>query len=262
MKIKLSCIKIDWQGERMKDKIIILGVPFSKMSMKETIDEIENRVKGNNEELFKIITGNPEIVLSAQKDNEVKRILEEAEMITADGVGIILAAKWKKQPLPERVTGIDLLLEALNRGSKEEWSFYFFGSSEEVNQKAVENIMVKYPGVKIAGRHNGYFDPAEEGKILEDIQRAKPDLLIVALGAPRSEIWINKNKAILNAKVAFGVGGSLDVISGKVKRAPQIWQKLKIEWLYRLLIQPSRIKRQTALPVFACKSLIEALKGR
>lgn len=246
----------------MRDNINILGIDFSKKGMEETINIIEDKINSYNGRLFKIITGNPEIVLKTQKDKEVKRVMKEADLITADGVGIVLASKWKGNPVSERVTGVDLLQAVLERGNEKGWSFYFLGTDEETNKKAVENVTKAYPNLRFAGRHNGYFNASEELQVVEDIAMSKPDILAVALGAPRAEMWIDKYKDRLCAKVSFGVGGSLDVLAGKVKRSPEIWIKLRVEWLYRLLKQPSRWRRQLVLPVFAYKSLMEALKER
>ncbi|MGH4123463.1 MAG: WecB/TagA/CpsF family glycosyltransferase [Clostridium sp.] len=246
----------------MLDNVKILGVSFSKMNMKETVNIIANKIECNNKSIFNIITGNPEIVLQVQKDPELKTILNEADLITPDGEGIVLASRWKGEPLFERVTGVDLLLEVLKMGNQRGWSFYFLGADEQVNKKATENILEEYPNVILSGRHHGYFDNVQEGKILVDIESKRPNILIVALGAPRAEKWIYSYKHRLPVKVAFGVGGSLDIISGKTARAPQKWQQLKLEWLYRLIIQPSRLRRQMVLPIFAYKSLMEALKEK
>ncbi|MCB2312938.1 WecB/TagA/CpsF family glycosyltransferase [Clostridium tagluense] len=246
----------------MLDNVKILGVPFSKMNMKETVNIIANNIDCNNQSIFNIITGNPEIVLQAQKDSELQIIFNEADLITPDGEGIVLASKWKGQPLFERVTGVDLLLEVLKMGNERGWSFYFLGADEQVNKKATENILAEYPNIILSGRHHGYFDNVQEEKILVDIESKRPNILIVALGAPKAEKWIYNYKNRLPVKVAFGVGGSLDIISGKTARAPQKWQQLKLEWLYRLIIQPSRLRRQMVLPIFAYKSLMEALKEK
>lgn len=246
----------------MIDNVKILGVPFSKMNMNETVNTINSKINCSNEGIFNIITGNPEIVLQAQKDTQLQNIINEADLITPDGEGIVLASRWKGKPISERVTGVDLLQEVLKMGNERGWSFYFLGSNEQVNRRATENILETYPNIILAGRHHGYFDNVQEEEILIDITSAKPDILIVALGAPKAEKWIYKHKNKLPVKVAFGVGGSLDIISGKIKRAPQKWQQLKLEWLFRLITQPSRWRRQMVLPVFAYKSLMESIKEK
>ena len=195
-----------------------------------------------------------------QEDPELRKISLEADLITPDGVGIVLAAKLKRKPIVERVTGFDLLLEALKLGNDKGWSFYFLGADEMVNQKMAEHVVKNYPKVKIVGRHSrGFSDKEQERKIVEEIESSKPDILIVAMGSPLADKWIYKYKNKITAKVTLGVGGSLDVITGKVKRTPEIWKKFNLEWLHRRLIDPSRRKRQKKLKVFAYRAFVEAV---
>lgn len=242
------------QAQASAGKVSIMGVPFSKMTHDETIRHISRIANGKEHKMYHVVTANPEIVMSAGKDDQLMRILQEAGIITADGIGIVLAAKWKGEPISGRVTGYDMLVDLLVQGNRDGWSFYFLGTDEETNRKAVESIAERFPNVRIAGRHNGFFGTDHEPAILEQIRAASPDFLIVAMGAPHAERWIYRNKTKLNASIVMGVGGSLDVIAGKVKRAPQFWIKLNIEWLYRLLSNPSRWRRQLVLPVFAAKA--------
>jgi len=158
--------------------------------------------------------------------------------------------------IPERVTGYDTLLKLLDSGNQKKWSFYFLGADPITNQKVCEVIGKKYPDLVIRGRQHGFFKQDEEELIVEEIASLKPDILVVALGAPYAERWIHKYKSKLNAKIAIGVGGSLDVIAGKVKATPESWKRLNLEWLYRLIQQPSRWKRQLILPRFAIRALL------
>lgn len=245
----------------MNNFVNILGIGFSKLTLTETINLIDIKIKEGNSKTFHIITVNPEIAIQIQEDPELKKISLDADLITPDGVGIVMASKLKGNPVPERVTGFDLLLESLKVGNQKGWSFYFFGSEELVNKKMEEHVANNYPNVKIAGRHNGFFNKQEEIKIIEDIEESKPDILIVALGSPLADKWIHKYKDRIPAKVTLGVGGSLDVITGKVKRAPEVWKKLKLEWLHRRIIMPSRKERQKRLKIFAYRAFMEALKG-
>ena len=195
--------------------------------------------------------------MTAQTDNAFKQIIDEAQLITPDGIGIVLAAKLQKKQIKERVTGYDLLLRLLEKGNQQQWSFYILGTDEHTNQMAVAQIKRRYPNVKIAGRHHGFFSKDEEPSIINTIKHTNPDVLIMAMGAPYSDKWLDKHKESLsNIKVAFGVGGSLDVIAGKVKETPQIWKSMNLEWLHRLLTVPaakgqkSRWRRQVAIPKF------------
>lgn len=246
----------------MSKNVNILGIEFSNLNLKETAELIYDKVSEERNKTFHIITANPEIALDIERDEELKKISLDADLITADGIGIILASKLKRMPLPERVTGCELLMELLKAGNEKGSSFYFFGATEEVSRTACEKIAEDYPGVKVLGRHNGYFKAEEETEIFEEIERLRPDFLIVALGAPYADKLIYKYKNKISAKVTMGVGGSLDIISGKVKRAPEVWQKLNLEWLYRLLSNPKRWRRQLKLPVFAVKAIGEAIRNK
>lgn len=248
----------------MNKTVEILGIPFSSMTLDETTDYLEQHIEQHSE-LFHLITINPEITITAQSDTQFQNIIHEADLITPDGVGIVLASKLKKSSISERVTGFDLLHQLLNKGNKRNWSFYFLGTDEQTNKNAVREIEKLYPNVTIAGRHHGFFSKEEEPQILEAIKRSNPDILIVAMGAPYSDKWIYKHKENLSkVKVVFGVGGSLDVIAGKVKVTPQIWKKLNLEWLHRLITVPaakgqkSRWRRQTAIPKF----IFQVIKNR
>ncbi|WP_028547543.1 WecB/TagA/CpsF family glycosyltransferase [Paenibacillus sp. UNC451MF] len=236
----------------MQSTVNIMGIPFSTLDLAETLQHLANQVDSPRDNLFHLITANPEFVMTALQDREFKSIMDAAHLITPDGIGIVMASKWKGTPLRERVTGYDILIGLLEMGNEKGFSFYFLGADEETSRKATENIASRYPGVRIAGRQHGFFGKDQEENIVRSIQSAKPDFLIVAMGAPYSEKWITKHKAELQSKVAFGVGGSLDIIAGTVQRAPVIWQNLHLEWLHRLLSKPSlRWRRQLLLPKFA-----------
>ncbi|WP_442601874.1 WecB/TagA/CpsF family glycosyltransferase [Paenibacillus sp. KN14-4R] len=239
----------------MKQVVKIMGIPFPKITMDETLDKLSRVIEQNNSELYHVVTGNPEIVMACQHDRQLRSIIDEAGLITADGIGIVMVSQIRGGSLPERVTGCDLLFKLLEEGNKKSWSFYLLGADEATSKKSAEVIAQTYPNVSVVGRHHGYFKPEEDLEIVNEIQSLAPDFLIVALGAPYAERWIHKYKDDLNARVAIGVGGSLDVLAGKVKRAPQLWQKLHMEWLYRLMKQPSRWRRQLILPRFAWKAI-------
>jgi N-acetylglucosaminyldiphosphoundecaprenol N-acetyl-beta-D-mannosaminyltransferase len=237
----------------------ILGINFSKLNLEETVNVINTKISECSNGIFHLITVNPEIAVQIQEDPELKKISLDADLITPDGVGIVFASRLKRNPVPERVTGYDLLLETLKLGNKKGWSFYLLGSEEEVNRKAAEYISKNYPSVKVVGRHNGYFNKEEDIQIIEAIRNSTPDILIVALGSPRADKWIYNHKNAIRAKVVFGVGGSFDVITGKVKPTPEILKKLNLEWLHRRITQPARKERQKKLKVFAYRVLIEAI---
>jgi N-acetylglucosaminyldiphosphoundecaprenol N-acetyl-beta-D-mannosaminyltransferase len=162
-----------------------------------------------------------------------------------------------KQPLRERVTGIDLLEDILSQLNRTGQSIYLLGSKPGISERAAEEMIKQYPNLKIAGTYHGYFTKDEETEIIEQINRVSPDCLCVALGSPKQERFIYKYRGLLKTKVAIGVGGSLDVWAGELKRAPDFYRKFGLEWLYRLIQQPSRYKRMAALPVFMIKIILK-----
>ncbi|MFD0716383.1 WecB/TagA/CpsF family glycosyltransferase [Paenibacillus sp. GCM10027626] len=234
----------------------VMGINFPKNTLDRTVEILSDVIQENRAELFHVITVNPEITMACQKDSSLRSIIDEAGLITADGIGIVMVSRLRGGNLPERVTGYDTLLKLLHSGNQKKWSFYFLGADPLTNEKVCEVIGEKYPDLLILGRHHGFFKQSEEDQIIEEIGSLKPDILVVALGAPYAERWIHKYKSKLNAKIAIGVGGSLDVIAGKVKATPDSWKRLNLEWLYRLIQQPSRWKRQLILPRFAVRALL------
>ena len=189
-----------------------------------------------------IVTANPEIVMKTREDAAYKEIVQSADYVVPDGAGIILAAKHMKQPLQERVPGFDLMMDLLAFADAQGLSCYFLGAKDYVNTKVVLEVERRFPNVKIAGYHHGFFDISDP-KIVESVQQSAPDIIFVALGFPQQEEWITKYMDEFSNGLFMGVGGSFDVLAGEVKRAPQIWIKLNLEWLYRLFQQPSRVKR-------------------
>lgn len=243
------------------DSIKIYGVNIHNTSLDEASKIMEEYLKGD--ELRVISTPNTEIVMEAKKDDKLKAIINRADLIVPDGIGLIYASKIKKKPLQERVTGFDLSIKLLEIGNENGYRIYLLGGKEGVAKKAAQHIKEKYPNIEIAGFHNGYFkgshtghkDSHEELKLIEDINSNKADIIFVGLGFPKQEIWIDENRDKMNAKVIIGNGGVMDILSGNSKRAPEIYQRLGLEWLYRLIQNPSRLKRQLVLPKF----LLEAI---
>lgn len=240
----------------------ILGIGFSKLTLQETMNLIRDKINNKNNNLLHIITVNPEIAVQMQEDNELMEISRKADLLTPDGVGIVWASRILRNPIPERVTGYDLLLESLIQGNLNNWSFYFLGSDEKVNSNMEVYVSKFYPNVKVSGRHHGYFNTEDEEEIVREIEYLCPDILIVAFGSPRTDKWIEKHRKRISAQVVFGVGGSMDVITGKIPRTPEIWKKFKLEWLHRRIIMPERKDRQKKLKIFAIKVIKQALGFR
>ena len=224
-------------------KIEILGVGIDVLTMDQAVSTVRHWLTEPEKRM--IFTVNPEIIMLAKDDPDFSRTLNQADMVTADGIGVVMAAKKLGTPLPERVAGYDLQLRLF---AETEASYYFLGAAEGVAAEAAQKIMAKYPTAKVLGTHNGYFKDIEE--IAAEINRCAPDILLVGLGAKKQEELIARCKDRLNAKVFIGVGGSFDGFSGRVKRAPQFFIRLHLEWFYRLLKQPSRWRRMLKLPQF------------
>ncbi|MGN0134648.1 MAG: WecB/TagA/CpsF family glycosyltransferase [Anaerotignum sp.] len=242
----------------MSKKTHVLGVPFDAVTMEQAVAKAK-KMLGEEGQHF-ICTPNPEIVMEAQKDKELMNILHEADMVIPDGIGVVWASKYSEIRLKERVAGYDLTQNLMAELAATGETFYFFGGAPGVASAAARMMMKKYPGLKVVGVHNGYFDEKEEKKIIQDIKTKSPSILLVGLGAPKQEKWIYDNIRLVGAKVAIGVGGSFDVMAGNVKRAPKIFQKLGLEWFHRLITQPTRWRRMMRLPKFALTVL--KTKGR
>ncbi len=228
----------------------IFDIEISQKSLKETEQIIFKNIKENKK--IHVVTANSEMLYLTTKDSKLKNILQKADIVTPDGVGSVWAAKKLSKPVKERVAGFDLLTSLLKNGSN--INIFLLGANNNVVKKAAEKIANNYPNINIVGFHDGYFDDNE--KIIEVINQSETEILFVALGCPKQEYWIRENFNKLRLNVAMGVGGSFDVIAGEVKRAPKLWQKLGLEWAYRLIKQPSRFKRMLALPKFVMKVLL------
>ncbi len=238
-------------------QVNIMGVPFLHIDQKGFVSLLEKRIE-QKEKTF-VVTANPEVVMKANEDHQVMGYLDQATYICADGIGVVKAAQILGDSLPGRVTGYDSMIQLLEAGNQKNYKIFLLGAQKETLQKAVANINATYPNVEIVGYEDGFFN-WENNDIADQIAETKPDLVFVALGVPRQEKWISENLNRFSQGVFIGVGGSFDVIAGTVKRAPVIWQKMNLEWLYRLLSQPTRFKRMLVLPRFAIQ--VYKLKGK
>lgn len=232
----------------MGERLEILGVGIDKLTGQEALQQIGAFIASGQP--HQIVTANAEIIYQASKNEKMRNVINKAQMVTADGSGVVWASRQLGQPLPQRVTGIDLVNGICEQSAKDKWKIYILGSAPGVAATAAINIRDKFPGCNIIGTHHGYFNAKEEKQILAELEQLRPDVLFVALGAPKQEYWIAEHMERLQIPVAMGIGGSMDVLSGNVKRAPKWMQKMSLEWLYRLLIQPTRFKRMLALPKF------------
>ncbi len=197
-----------------------------------------------------IATANAEMIMQAQSDRELRKILNEADMVVPDGAGVLWAGETLGTPFPERVTGADLSMELLKISKAEGWPVYFLGGAPGVAQKAADTFKKNHGDFPLVGCHDGYFDEKEEKKIIAQIKESGAKLLLVGLGVPKQEKWLYRHKDELGPVLAMGIGGVFDVMSGNLKRAPLWMQRNRLEWAYRLYLQPSRIGRMMAIPRF------------
>ena len=226
----------------------ILGVGFDNVSPSVAVERFISLLGGP----AIVVTPNPEMVMLAQKDAEFAAILADADLVVPDGIGVVWASKYTQQPIEQRVPGIELAMDVMESPQGRASRWFFLGGAAGVAEAAAVAMQAKYGDMQVVGTHHGFFNSADEHKIIEKIIAAKPDVVLVGLGFPRQEKWMAAHKDMLGA-VLMGVGGSFDVMSGKVKRAPKFFQKLRLEWFYRLLRQPQRIWRQRVLLKFVRK---------
>lgn len=241
----------------MENRLNILGVGVDTFNMKEATDFLMKAIEADS--LTSVYTPNSEIILHAYKNPDYAEVLNRAGLVTPDGIGVVYASKILKRPLPERVSGFDLANELLKKAAPLGKTLYLFGGKPGIAERGAEKIKELYPGINIVGISDGYFDEEKEAKIIADINEKHPDILFVCLGFPKQERWIDAHSD-LKAKVAMGIGGSLDVFAGEVKRAPEFFQKFGLEWFYRLIKQPSRFIRMLALPKFGFTVLLHGKK--
>lgn len=236
----------------------VLGVGFDNVTMVEAVERALALI--DSREGRYVVTPNPEIVMLAKENPALKEALAGADIVLPDGAGIVKGAAILGRPMKEKVPGIDFACGVMARLAERGGSVYLFGAKPGVAEAAAETLRTKFPGLVISGTSDGYF--SDDGPIIEKIKDAAPDLLLVCLGAPKQELWMAKMSGKLPVGLMVGLGGSLDVFAGTVKRAPEAWQKLDLEWLYRLIKEPRRIGRMMKLPLFVIEAAGERLRGK
>lgn len=237
----------------MRNKVRILGIDVDNIDVDEAGQITKELIENSNKSCKVIVAPNTEFIMMAQKDEEFYNILKGADLATPDSVGVMIGSKLQKKPIKQRIPGQMYFRKVLEVGEKEGWTFYLLGGKDDVPALAAENVKKIYPNLKIVGYHEGFFEKDSEEEVIAEINKLQPNVLFVAMGAPIQEKWIAKNKNKLKVDVAAGQGGTFDYEAGKIKRAPVIFQKLGIEWFWRLILQPSRIFRMTVLPIYLMK---------
>ena len=236
-----------------RESISILGVRIDRVSMDQTMDRLREFVRSGRPHF--VITADASGIVQAQTDAEYRALYAQADLVTPDSAGVLWAARRNGTPLPGRVSGVDLVDRLCAESADFGHRIFFLGAAPGVAELAAERMRLKYPGCHIVGSRHGYFPAESDGVVAQEVAETKPDILFVAMGIPRQEKFILAHQELIGAKVAMGVGGSFDVFSGKVKRAPILFQKLHLEWLWRLIQNPSKISKVKLLPEFVWRVL-------
>jgi len=237
------------KNQKNQKNPVILQIPFNTFSNREAaLNVLLGFLEADQNHL--VVTPNPEAVMIAQRDGGFLHVLQQADLVLPDAIGILMAAKWLKMPMPCRVPGCDAALALLEAISTTQYTVYLLGAAPGVAETALRNLEASYPTLRIIGTHDGYFNHEEEILLLEEIKQLKPDVLLVGMSMPRQELWAATHLHNLPCKVTMCLGGSIDIMAGTVKRAPKIMRRLGLEWLYRLVSQPSRARRMLNLPRF------------
>ena len=240
-------------------KTELFGIAFDDLTLSEAADEAQ-RLMAERRAAY-VVTPNPEIVLAAQKDPALKEAIRGASLVLPDGIGVVYASRIVGRPMQGRVPGVEfasLLMEHMAQGQQR---VYLLGAKPGIAELAGRNLAQRYPGLTVCGVHDGYFSAEENAAIVAAINKAAPDLLLVCLGAPKQELWMQANAPALHVGVMAGLGGALDVFAGVVERAPRAWCDHGLEWLYRLLKEPKRIKRMIRLPWILAAAVRERIGG-
>lgn len=232
-------------------RVYILGVPVDCVDMQAAVAEVDRMVRGDRCEL--VLAVNPEKVMAARQDPLLLETLQQAGLLIPDGIGVVLAARLLGAPKIGRVPGADLMPALCELAAARAYKVYLYGATAEISGAAVDVLRESFPGLKIVGHTHGFAPQDRMTGVIDGINQSGADILFVALGSPKQELWMSRHRDALRVKVCQGVGGSFDVLAGAVKRAPAAFRYANLEWLYRLLSQPSRAARQRVLPQFAFK---------
>ena len=235
----------------------VMTITFDNINMEEAVGTAMGHIAARSR--CRVVTPNAEFALEAKKNPRFLNILNTSQLVLADGISVVLASKIIGDPMVGRVTGVGFAQALAAAMAKEGRSIFLLGAKPGVAEKAAQKLQETYPGLKIAGTHDGYFK--DEGPVVEAINAAHPDALLVCLGAPKQEYFMENHDAELEVPVMAGLGGSMDVLAGNVQRAPEFFQKYGLEWLYRLVKEPQRWRRMIKLPLYLLDAVAWKFKG-
>jgi N-acetylglucosaminyldiphosphoundecaprenol N-acetyl-beta-D-mannosaminyltransferase len=240
--------------------VSIYGIRVCKLNMQQTVEWLVQAIA--NRQITQVITANPIMIMTALEQPKYMAMMQRAELIVPDGAGLVWATSYVGKPVAEKVAGIDLMHELLAIGEVKGWRIFLLGTSPEIIQVTAGKLKERYPKLQLVGVRDGYFKENEEEAVVRQIRQAAPDILLVGRSADKQEPWIDQNKEKLGVPVIMGIGGSFDVLSGKLKRAPKLFIRFRLEWFYRLLQEPWRYKRMLLLPKFVVKVIRDKGKLR
>ncbi len=224
------------------EKVVLFGVPIDNLTLPETADRIEGMIRSGRTHQHVVV--NVDKIVKLQRDPELRRAILDCDLISADGQPIVWASRVLDKPLKERVTGIDLFAAVVERCAERGFRPYLLGARQEVVEKVAEILKSRHVTLQLAGWRNGYWSADEESVVVAEVKSARSDVLFVAMGSPKKELFVRKWKAELQVPFVMGVGGTFDVVAGMVKRAPNWMQRCGLEWLYRLIQEPGRMWRR------------------
>lgn len=226
----------------MNERITLMGCHVDNLSMEETLQTVERFIHSGRPHQHGVI--NVDKVVKAARDHELRRILNDCPLISADGMPVVWASRLLGKPLKERITGVDLFESIMQRAAKKGWRVFLLGAEEAVVSQVKRIYLNRYPGLVVAGYRNGYWKADEERQVVEQIKETRPDLLFVAISSPAKEFFLGRYQEEMKIPFAMGVGGTFDIAVGKTKRAPVWMQKAGFEWFYRFLQEPRRMFRR------------------
>lgn len=254
----LSAMPDNFETPAALPVIHILDMPVHHVTMRDALETIDGFIHSGVP--HHVVTADASMLVMAQQDADLRAIVGGADLITPDSEGILWASRQQGQPLSERVSGVEIVERLCERSAGHGQKLYFLGAAPGIADAAKARMEAKYPGAQIVGTRNGFFTDMDLPQVLADIRACRPDVLCVAMGIPKQEKWIAKHRETLGVPVLIGVGGTLDVLSDTVKRAPKIMRQLKLEWMWRVLKNPRKIGKVMLLPRFVL--LVRANKGK